>query len=246
MKPHLIFCLFLAALSARAGFDMSRYEIIIERAPFGKEPLGDELAAPARPAGEFAKQYRLCMLYEDAQGCLKAGIVSKVDNKNFSLQVGESEKGLSLVDVRLEEGVAVLQMGSDTAELLLEGLGAPVISVPRGAAAVASLTGSASQQIQRTGTQFTPDHILAALTDSAPKRAQITVRKKAPQEVGGTASRAEDTSNLSDHSGLSDTLISRRNNAESAVAESAKAGAIQTLASANYLIQSVPQRYNPF
>jgi hypothetical protein len=122
MKINLILFLLLTASSVHANHDMSRYEIIMKREPFGKEPLADETPV-VQPTGTFAKQYRLCMLYTDAQGRLKAGLVSKTNNKNFFLQVGESDAGFDLVEVRLEDGVAIVRQGNETAILMLEGLG---------------------------------------------------------------------------------------------------------------------------
>ncbi len=227
---RLLFIILLSGASVFAGYDWSRYAGIAERAPFGKEPLAAETAEPARPSGEFAKQYRLCMLYKNAEGQLKAGIVSKVNNKSVLLQVGESEKGLSLTEVRLEEGIAILQMGGETAQLLLEGIGSPSSPLPQnGSAATALASVSVSQQIQQfrsTGARNAPEHILAGLADSSAKQAQITVRD--------TVSRpSEDSANI-------DNLRQ---------ASSSVAGSIvvaQAPAPANYLVQSVPQRYSPF
>jgi hypothetical protein len=123
-----ILCLSWFSPDAQASSGFEHYEVILSRAPFGKEPPPSETAQPAAPVGEFAKQYRLCMLYEDAHGQLKAGLVSKTNNKNFFLQVGESESGLSLVEVRLEENVAVVRKGAELAQLTLEGVGTPVIT----------------------------------------------------------------------------------------------------------------------
>ncbi|MFA6172288.1 MAG: hypothetical protein WC334_01725 [Kiritimatiellales bacterium] len=221
-----LFLFLLTGAPAFAGHDWSRYEIIMERSPFGKEPPPEENAAAARPAGEFAKQYRLCMLYEGTAGQLKAGIVSKVNNKNFFLQVGESEEGLSLVEVRLEEGVAVLQQGGETAQLLLEGLGGdPAAVQSQRAVALLMPEPSAAQQIRRTGAESAPGHILAGLTDSAPKQPQITVHKTIPDPVedsgNGTSGAAE-------------------------APPAASAVVAQAPAPANYLVQSVPKRFNPF
>ena len=127
----LVSCFLWFSPDAQASTGFERYEIILSRLPFGKEPPPEEMAAPERPSGEFAKQYRLSMLYEDAQGQLKAGLVSKVNNKSLLLQIGESGEGVSLIDVLLEEGVAVLGSGGETARLLLEGLG-PVPGLSQG------------------------------------------------------------------------------------------------------------------
>lgn len=242
MKINLIFCLLLTVSSARAGFDMSRYEVIIERQPFGKEPLTEEPAAPVKPVGEFAKQYRLCMLYQNTDGQLKAGLVSKTNNKNTFLQVGESDNGLSLVDVRLEEGIAVLQQGGETALLMLEGLGTPLAAPASSApSAVAAVPAEPAQLIRRSGTDAAPAHVLAALTDSSPKKPRITVRKK--ETVPGAGTTASATGSL-DESG---SAGSGRLAPSSSIGETKTvAMATQSRAPANYLIQSVPARYNPF
>ncbi len=224
------FAFLLAGLSASAAHDWSRYEIIMERSPFGKEPPPSETAETAKPSGEFAKQYRLCMLCGNAQGQLKAGIVSKVNNKNFYLQVGESEGGLSLVGIRLEEGIAIFQQGDETAQLLLEGLGGDpaAASAQRGiAAATAALMpgNTLVQQIRQTGAVSAPEHILAELTDSAPKQAQITVRDTNSDPLTDSV----------------DTV----GNSPNPAPEAPPAMAAQAPAPANYLVQSVPKRFVP-
>lgn len=221
MKTQFMFCLFLTAFSAVADSDWNRYEIIVNRAPFGREPLPEVSAEPARPAGEFAKQYRLCMLYEDALGQLKAGLVSKVNNKNFFLQVGESEKGLSLLEVRLEEGIAVLQQGGETAQLILEGLGTPAaVPAPQGSAVALSASSAQPQQFRRTGSDAISEQIRSSLTDSSPKQPHIMIAAVA----GGGAEELT----------AADTEISIR------------PPAVKRHSTGTYLVQSVPKRYNPF
>lgn len=226
---NVLYILLLAGTTAFAGYDWSRYEVIAERAPFGKEPPPSETAEAVKPAGEFAKQYRLCMLYESVSGQLKAGIVSKVNNKNFYLQVGESENGLSLLEVRLEEGIAILQQGGETAQLLLEGLGGdPAAALAqRGiSAAVAALAPETTlvQQIRQTGSTSAPEHILAGLTDSFPKQPQITVHQTIPDPIEDSGSTV--------------------NTVEAPPAALAVVARAPT--SANYLVQSVPKRLSPF
>ncbi len=240
MKIRLSFYLYMTGLSVSAAYDMSRYEVIMERSPFGKEPPVEESSAPAKPAGEFAKQYRLCMLYQDAAGQLKAGLVSKTNNKNTFLQLGENENGLSLIEVRLEEGVAILQQGGETALLMLEGLGtppaAPAASAP---SAIASApTGPRAQLIRRNGTDEAPAHILAALTDPLPKRPRLTVNESRSFASAGGSTRApeEDRPN---RSGSSRSAVPGKQPITVAQAgRTAKPG--------NYLIQRVPARFNPF
>lgn len=238
MKTALIFGFFMTALSARAGYDMSRYEFIMERSPFGKEPPQDEQTVQAKPAGEFAKQYRLCMLYEDASGQLKAGLVSKTNNKNFFLQVGGNESGLNLVEVRLEEGVAVLEQDGERAQLALEGLNRPVDAAPAAPATVATTSAEPARLIRREGQNVAPSHILVALTDSSPKHPQMTVRKTR------SAASADGSSVQGSPVELPAGFDAGASGSSSAPVTVASARpAERTL---NYLIQRVPERYNPF
>lgn len=226
--------------SVPATYDMSRYQVIMERSPFGKEPPVEESSAPAKSAGEFAKQYRLCMLYQDAEGQLKAGLVSKTNNKNTFLRVGESKNGLSLVEVRLEEGVAILQQGGETALLMLEGLGTPLTAPTTTApSAVAAVQAQPSQLIRRSGTDETPAHILAALTDSAPKRPRLTVNKRRSfASTGGSPAGASQTGSPDGFASASFASPDKQPVTVAQVALSEKP--------ANYLIQRVPPRFNPF
>jgi hypothetical protein len=228
VNRKLLLLLLIAAGPVFAGHDWDRYAVIMERSPFGKEPLIEESAEQAKPAGEFAKQYRLCMLYEDTQGQLKAGIVSKVNNKNFFLQAGENGEEFTLVEVRLEEGIAVLRQGSDTAQLILEGLGTPILSAPKTVATASPSFTSPAALIRRGGAKTAPEHIVAALTDSSPKQAQITVRKTVTQSAAEDPSGGGDTALRDESGGFS------------------QPAAVRKAPSANYLVQSVPKRWNPF
>lgn len=223
---RILLAFLLTGFSAFAAHDWSRYEVIAERSPFGKEPPLSETADAAKPTGEFAKQYRLCMLYEGTTGQLKAGIVSKVNNKNYFLEVGESEEGLSLVEVRLEEGIVVLQQGGETAQLLLEGVGGdPAAALAQKAVASAAAQApinSIAQQFRRAGKESAPEHILVGLTDAMPKQPRITVRQTIPDPV--------------EDSGLA---VNESRPVVSAVVAKAPV-------SANYLVQSVPKQFSPF
>jgi hypothetical protein len=219
VRLKMILSILFAGSSAFAAYDLSRYEAIIDRAPFGKEPPS-ETAEPARPDGEFARQYRLCMLYKNSDGQLKAGLVSKTNNKNFFLQVGESGEGLSLVDIRLEDGVAVLQQGDETAQLILEGLGTPWGPISPASATASSAPATALQQVRRVGADQIPEHIRLSLVDSSPKQPRIAISRSS----GGGAENPAETRNE----------ISTR------------PATVKKPYSGNYLVQSVPQRYNPF
>ncbi|MGE4490457.1 MAG: hypothetical protein AB7E95_13025 [Kiritimatiellales bacterium] len=231
MKAACLISLLFAGASTQAAHEWGRYQAIMDRSPFGKEPPLPETPAVSRPAGEFAKQYRLCMLYEDALGQLKAGLVSKTNNKNFFLQVGESEDDLSLVDVQIEEGIAVLQKGSETAQLVLERLDLPAVpeSVPQKTEA-ASIS-IRPQIVRRAGAPDAPRHVQQALKDSEPKKAVLTLRFR--HEPGG-ASSADSGPSV----GLSNAVGSGR---LSGAASPATVGTKKTIEKGGgYSIQPVP------
>lgn len=234
----LVSCFLWFSPDAQASTGFERYEIILSRLPFGKEPPPEEVVEPARPSGEFAKQYRLSMLYKDAQGQLKAGLVSKVNNKSLLLQIGESGEGVSLIDVLLEEGMAVLGSGGETARLLLEGLPQ---SGPVQTASAAGGSGSSAgnpvaearqQTFRRQGAPDVAQHIVSRLEDAAPKRAVISRR---PAPSGGRAAGSPSASSV----GGSEE--ERESRSETALADSGNKRQVRTeQKGGSYSIQSVP------
>lgn len=229
MKGFLVFIALIGTV-VQASTGLSRYEFIVERAPFGKEPPMAETPV-AQPSGTFAKQYRLCMLYRGAEGQLKAGLVGKTNDKSIVLQIGEEEGGLSLVDVRIEEGVAVLRKGNETAQILLEGLDHPASASNPIAVASAASPPAEAQHFVRAGTSGVTDHIRTALIDSAPKRAQLNLTKKIASSGGGAGSSPA-ARRSSGTSGSSGTGGSAAGSVASAKVEFKSNG---------YFIQSVPR-----
>ena len=115
-------CVIGSVLSVQADkvYDASRYDLIIEREPFGQELVIEEpkvtperemaLAKAAAQAAE--KELRLCFIFETNQGEIRAGFQNKTakpgDPKSIMLGVGESFRGMKLLAVNLEESSATL------------------------------------------------------------------------------------------------------------------------------------------
>jgi hypothetical protein len=192
MKTACLISLLFAGASVQAAHEWDRYQAIMDRSPFGKEPPPSEEPAVSRPAGEFVKQYRLCMLYEDAAGQLRAGLVSKTNNKNIFLSAGDQDGEVLLVEAHIEEGTAVLRRGSETAQLVLEGLDLPVSpeSIPQKTAA--GPINIHPQIVRRAGAPDAPQHVRQALKNSEPKRAALTLRPR--REASGASSADSDPS----------------------------------------------------
>ncbi len=186
---RLLILLSLIVWNAHASNGWNRYQLIVDRSPFGSEPTEPEKPV-VQPNGAFAKQYRLCMLYQNSQGEIRAGLVSKTNNKNWILTEGESEGGLLLLDVRLDEGIAVIQKGSETAQLALAGIGD---SPNRKKTASVQKRRTTSRIFHTTSTQEISEQLRAALIDSAPKRPSIRRVEKKIFASGGGAGSANQT-----------------------------------------------------
>jgi hypothetical protein len=108
------------SVEAEISYDASRYELILEREPFGQELIVEEptvtpereiaLANAAAKAAE--KELRLCFIFETNRGEIRAGFQNKTakpgDPKSIMLGVGESFRGMKLLAVNLEESSATL------------------------------------------------------------------------------------------------------------------------------------------
>ncbi|MBN2162088.1 MAG: hypothetical protein JXR25_09230 [Pontiellaceae bacterium] len=112
--------LLLVMLACRACFgqdeeayDRSRYEVIVERAPFGNEPLVD--TKDAAPVGfkVLEKELRLCFLLQSQSGEVRAGFqnqkAKKGDPKSIILMEGESYRSMKLVKIDLENSTAIME-----------------------------------------------------------------------------------------------------------------------------------------
>jgi len=99
---------------------VGKYQIIIDRQPFGKELISPEPSVSSIKDGATAlaaakaaeKELRLCFIFETTQGMIRAGfqnkIVKKGEPKSIMLGVGDSFKGMKLVDVNIQESTATL------------------------------------------------------------------------------------------------------------------------------------------
>ena len=104
-------------MSLPAADDFSRYQIIIDKRPFGDEPAEVVDPSPIQISDEqsFAKNLRLTMLFEGPGGDLRAGFIDSVLKKNYILKPGQSENGLELVEADLEAAEATLRKGREVA-----------------------------------------------------------------------------------------------------------------------------------
>jgi hypothetical protein len=93
-------------------YTRERYELIVDRAPFGTEPLVDETKQEAAAAKALEKDYRLCFLMESNDGEVRAGFqnkkAAKGQAKSVVLREGESYGTLKLLNIDLPNSSATL------------------------------------------------------------------------------------------------------------------------------------------
>ena len=100
--------------------ELDKYQIIIDRQPFGRELISPEPSvssikseAEAIAAAKAAeKELRLCFIFETTKGLIRAGFQNKIvkagEPKSIMLGVGDTFKGMKLVDVNIQESTATL------------------------------------------------------------------------------------------------------------------------------------------
>ena len=100
--------------------ELDKYQIIIDRHPFGRELISPEPSVSAikseaeaiAAAKSAEKELRLCFIFETTKGLIRAGFQNKIvkagEPKSIMLGVGDTFKGMKLVDVNIQESTATL------------------------------------------------------------------------------------------------------------------------------------------
>jgi len=103
-----------AALAVVTGHDFARYQVILDKKPFG-EVTPSEVAQPQAALGDtISKELEMKSIVDDGAG-IRIGLLDKKINKNISLGVGENYEGIQLVSVDYDNEEAVLKKGDETA-----------------------------------------------------------------------------------------------------------------------------------
>ena len=112
----------LVCIVAANTHDFQRYQVILDRKPFGEAPP-DPTPTPPPPlkaSESFARSLRLCALLELDDGSIRVGLVDNTTKKDFFLSEGEIVEGIELVSASYEEEEAVLRKGSEMAVIQLQ------------------------------------------------------------------------------------------------------------------------------
>lgn len=103
-------------------YNLERYDLILERSPFGEDPLiaqteaknAKEAAAATAAAKKLEKEMRLCYLLETDTGEVRAGFQNLKartgDPKSIMLLVGESYNGMKLSEIDIATSSATLML----------------------------------------------------------------------------------------------------------------------------------------
>jgi len=117
----ILLCSMFSGMASEDGF--ARYQIIIDKRPFGEEPPEAETVQISLNQS-FARNLRLSMLFEGPNGDLRAGIIDASRKKNYILSIGDIQDGLELLEADLSASEAMLRKGNEVALFKLES-GAP-------------------------------------------------------------------------------------------------------------------------
>ena len=109
-----------AALAVETPPDFTRYQVILDRKPFGTAPIAPVAAPIVTPENSFAKTIRMSALLETDDGGVRVGLIDTAANKNFFLSVGETEEGVELVSASYKDEEAVIKKGSEMAVIKLQ------------------------------------------------------------------------------------------------------------------------------
>jgi hypothetical protein len=123
---RILFLLVVTSVAVGAvEYTPERYDVIIDRSPFGEDPLiaqqeqqeqqdQKEAQAASAAAKKLEKEMRLCYLLETDSGEVRAGfqnLKARVgDPKSVMLTVGESFNGMKLSSVDVENSSATLSL----------------------------------------------------------------------------------------------------------------------------------------
>ncbi len=104
-----------------------RYQIILDRKPFGELPAPVVAPPPGPPPETFTKFYRISSIVQEDDGTIHVGIIDNRGNKSIVLKVGESQDGLSVLEADYEKESAKLKFGDEEQVLSLKNIPAGVV-----------------------------------------------------------------------------------------------------------------------
>ncbi len=108
----------LSAVATTPTVNFERYQVILDRKPFGEvSPI--ETTAPSTAPGEsFAKDFELKGII-DTGVKLRVCLLDRTTSKHFYINTGEDRHGITLVSVNYDDEEVVLKKGTETVTMKL-------------------------------------------------------------------------------------------------------------------------------
>ncbi len=121
MKSRFPILILLSAATLCLADDegFKRYQLILDKQPFGQEPPEADVVQVSLNES-FARDLRLSMLFEGPDGDVRVGIINIATKKSYILRIGTEEEGLELVEADLRASEALLRKGNEVALFKLE------------------------------------------------------------------------------------------------------------------------------
>jgi hypothetical protein len=116
-RDSMILVLLALIVTAQTPYSFDRYQVIIQRKPFGNLPAPEPPPPPPQPQAEsFAKSLRLSMIVDVNDGeTMKVGFVDTRTGRSYLLMPGESQDGIEVVSASWKDEEAILRHGSEMA-----------------------------------------------------------------------------------------------------------------------------------
>ena len=119
----------LNAVTAWSAGGFDRYQIILERKPFGEPPpILDVPPPPEQPVEDppWARTYRLCSVYESNSKRVQVALLDMKTNKPVMLTLGEPPvEGIELISADILDEEAILLKNGQRVTMKLEASKAP-------------------------------------------------------------------------------------------------------------------------
>ena len=107
-----------SAYSAITSHEFSRYQVILDKKPFGEVTPSEAGQQQAALNDVVAKELEMKSIVDEGTS-IRVGWLDKKTNKNFSLAIGETYEGVQLVSVNYDNEEAVVKKGGETAVVRL-------------------------------------------------------------------------------------------------------------------------------
>jgi len=125
----LFLCGAVTAFGERTQYQFARYQVILDRMPFGEPPPAPAAAAqPAQPAtkepakNSILHSMRICALREVDGGEVRVGFVNIKEKppKTYFLYKGQVQDGIRVVDVNYEKKMALLHKDGEELWIMMD------------------------------------------------------------------------------------------------------------------------------